>query len=328
MTQSAKFKHPHEIKRGDIIDTPLSNKLGLVYDIENETGMTTSFNIIPIHIHTSNYHGKNDEIYFMLPKGVKNELGLDDTKNYQVEFKLENILIENTLDFVIRHAQTTSTGFGQETLRRMEVNDFRTHHPELYKTPEEKIHSIHNQTPSFVKERQKPSAGTELNITVEDAAQLGLICKTVRDVLSYGTYNRGQSVPFLREAYKASISTNPKDYKKMEQIFRSSVGPSNLTLDEACQSGLLKRGKTSPTVWERKGILKVSDALEAIQNSGKTVSKINPQVIEHIETFPVATGLPTLLQAAWSELGRLYVRDDPKLYNSGKPFMYPIHERK
>ena len=58
MRQSAKFKYPHEINRGDIIGTPLSNKLGLVYSAINEIGNHLSFKIIPIHIHESKYHGK------------------------------------------------------------------------------------------------------------------------------------------------------------------------------------------------------------------------------------------------------------------------------
>lgn len=327
MKQSPKFKYPHEINRGDIINTPLSNKIGMVYAIENKNGIPTSFDIIPIHIHELKYHGKNNDTNFMLPIAIKHELGLDASKNYQVEFKLEPIVVENVNDFIIRHAQTEKTNFGYETLRRMGVLDFRTSHREIYEETEQKIHTIHNYTPSFIKERLKPSAPTELNITIEDAAKLGLICEHVKNILSYGTYGSGKSITFLREAYRASVSTDYKELRKIEGIFKSGVTATNLTLDDACDTGILKRQNASPKVWERRGITTVAGALDAIQQSGDVVSKINPQVINHIETFPHQTGLPTLLHKAWTDLGTLRLTNDPKLLSSGLPFMYPIHKR-
>ena len=119
-------------------------------------------------------------------------------KNYQVEFQLERLITESANEFVIRHAQAEKTDFGQETLRRMAVKDYREQNPDYYKEPEEKIYTIHNHIPSFVKERQKPSPPTEMNITIEDAARLNLICKTVRDVLSYGDLWQREKHPLFK----------------------------------------------------------------------------------------------------------------------------------
>lgn len=325
MPQRAKIVTAEDVLRGDVIASPSGSRLEMVHTVMFHDGVVCGFKVIPIFIHSADYWGEKSRRISMITKDVKADLGLDPAKQYRIDFHLEDRAVSDATEPIFHYARTAyTTHFGNATLAHMDRIIWEDKHSSSTPSVEEKVFTFSKRKPpDFVLEMRKPSQTLQLDVTLRDAVELGILNQTVHDLLKAGANSR-QGTPTLRDLFTLAASEKNADQARLGKILEMGLKRTNVSLDAAFDAGLLDE-TASFEIWEKNGVTSLAEAQKAIARRASFIEDedIDPYDIEHIEENPL-DGLKVILKQSWERLTDMAGKRDPKLTQSGIPYMYPV----